>query len=135
MWRFISMWVPWQYTDFIEESLSYHETAYLGDWSALTKFRVKGPEALRFLTAYTTNDLSKFNVGQIKHAIQTNEDGKVVGEGILYRVSDDEYRYSGGAAYWLAYWLKEGGWKAQGGVDSAEEFVFVIQGPKSLAIL
>jgi glycine cleavage system aminomethyltransferase T len=135
MWRFISMWLPWEYTDFVEESLSYHETAYLGDWSALTKFRVKGPEALKFLSAYTTNDLSKFSVGQIKHAIQTNEDGKVVGEGILYKISDDEYRYSGGGAYWLAYWLKEGRWNAQGGVDSAEEFVFVIQGPKSLAIL
>jgi vanillate/3-O-methylgallate O-demethylase len=135
MWRFISEWLPWQYTNFIDESLSFHETAYLGDWSALTKFRVKGPDALKFLSAYTTNNLSKFNAGQIKHAIQTNEEGKVVGEGILYKISDEEYRYSGGAAYWLAYWLKEGNWKAEGGIDSADEFVFVIQGPKSLAIL
>lgn len=135
MWRFISEWLPWQYTNFIDESLSFHETAYLGDWSALTKFRVKGPDALNFLSAYTTNNLATFNLGQIKHAIQTNEDGKVVGEGILYKISDDEYRYSGGAAYWLAYWLKEGNWNARGGIDSADEFVFVIQGPKSLAIL
>lgn len=35
-------------------------------------------------------------MGRIKHAIQTNEDGKVVGEGILYKISDEEYRYSGG---------------------------------------
>jgi vanillate/3-O-methylgallate O-demethylase len=135
MWRFISEWLPWQYSNFIDESLSYHETAYLGDWSPLTKFRVNGPEALKFLSAYTTNDLSKFNLGQIKHAIQTNEEGKVVGEGILYKISEDEYRYSGGAAYWLAYWLKERDWKAEGGIDSADEFVFVVQGPKSLAVL
>jgi glycine cleavage system aminomethyltransferase T len=135
MWRFISHWIPWQYTDFIDESLSFHETAYLGDWSALTKFRIKGSDALRFLSAYTVNDLSKFELGQIKHAIQTNEDGKVVGEGILYRISTEEYRYSGGGAYWLNYWLGQNGWKAEGRIDSAEEFVFVIQGPKSLAIL
>jgi vanillate/3-O-methylgallate O-demethylase len=135
MWRFISEWLPWQYTNYIDESLSFHETAYLGDWSALTKFRVKGPDALTFLSAYTTNDVSKFNVGQIKHAIQTNEDGKVVGEGILYKISEEEYRYSGGGAYWLDYWLREGGWEAEGGIDSPDEFVFVIQGPKSLAIL
>lgn len=135
MWRFISERLPWQYTNYIDESLSFHETAYLGDWSPLTKFRVRGPEALKFLSAYTTNDLSKFNIGQIKHAIQTNEDGKVVGEGILYKISEEEYRYSGGAAYWLNYWVREGSWKADGRIDSADEFVFVIQGPKSLAIL
>jgi vanillate/3-O-methylgallate O-demethylase len=135
MWRFISEWLPWQYTDFIDESLSFHQTAYLGDWSALTKFRVKGRDALKFLSAYTTNNLVKFNVGQIKHAIQTNEEGKVVGEGILYKISEDEYRYSGGAAYWLSYWLNQGAWDARGSIDSADEFVFVIQGPKSLLIL
>src|SRR5438552_1321281 len=70
MWRFISEWLPWQYTNFIDESLSFHETAYLGDWSALTKFRVKGSDALKFLGAYTTNNLGKFETGQIKHAIQ-----------------------------------------------------------------
>jgi glycine cleavage system aminomethyltransferase T len=135
MWRFISQWIPWQYTDFIDESLSFHESAYLGDWSALTKFRIKGPDALSFLSAYTVNDLAKFDVGQIKHAIQTNESGKVVGEGILYRISADEYRYSGGGAYWLNYWLGQDGWKAEGRIDTAEEFVFVIQGPRSLAIM
>jgi len=135
MWRFISVWVPWQYTNFVDESLSFHETAYLGDWSALTKFRVKGPDALKFLSAYTTNDLSNFKLGQIKHAIQTNEDGKVVGEGVLYKISDEEYRYSGGGAYWLDYWLHQGKWNAEGRIDSPDEFVFVIQGPKSLAIM
>ena len=135
MWRFISEWIPWQYTDFIDESLSFHESAYLGDWSALTKWRIQGPDALQFLSAHTTNDLGSFKPGRIKHAIQTNEDGKVVGEGILYKIADDHYRYTGGAAYWLDNWLKEGRWRAEGRIDTPEEFVFVIQGPKSLAIL
>jgi vanillate/3-O-methylgallate O-demethylase len=135
MWRFISEWIPWQYTNFIDESLSFHETAYLGDWSALTKLRVRGPEALKFLSAFTVNNLGSFNVGQIKHAIQTNEDGKVVGEGILYKIADHDYRYTGGAAYWLKYWLDAGGWNAQGRIDTPEEFVFVVQGPRSLSIL
>lgn len=135
MWRFISQWLPWQYTDFVDESLSFHETAYLGDWSSLPKFRVKGPDARKFLSAYTVNNLARFDLGQIKHAIQTNEDGKVVGEGILYKISDEEFRYTGSAAPWLRYWLDAGGWNAEGGIETAEEFVFVIQGPKSLATL
>jgi len=135
MWRFISEWIPWQYTNFIEESLSFHETAYLGDWSALPKFSVKGPDAQNFLSAYTVNNLARFTPGQIKHAIQTNEEGKVAGEGILYKADAEDYRYTGGAAYWLSHWLHAGRWNAEGRIYTPEEFVFVIQGPNSLAIL
>lgn len=135
MYRFISEWIPWQYSNFIDEGLSFHETAYLGDWSALTKFRVKGPDALRFLGAYCATNLARFDVGQIKHAIQTNEQGKVAGEGILYRISDEEFRYSGGGAFWLNHWFQQGRWKAEARIDSADEFVFVVQGPKSLHVM
>ena len=103
MWKFISEWIPWEYTNFIDESLSFHETAYLGDWSALTKFRIKGRGALDFLSRYSVNDLSRFHSGQIKHAIQTDKQGKIVGEGVLYKISEHEYRYSGGGAYWLSH--------------------------------
>src|SRR5262249_42625144 len=112
LWKFISSWIPWQYTNFIDESLSFHETAYLGDWSSLTKFRIKGPDALRFLGGYTTNNLGKFNSGQIKHAIQTDANGKVAGEGILYKISDQDYQYCGGGAYWLLHWFRQGSWNA-----------------------
>jgi vanillate/3-O-methylgallate O-demethylase len=135
MWKFISEWIPWEYTNFIDESLSFHDTAYLGDWSALTKFRVTGRDALNFLSRYCVNDLSRFKTGQIKHAIQTNEHGKIVGEGVLYKISDDEYRYSGGGAYWLNYWFQQGKWDGRAVIDSADEFVFAVQGPKSLYVM
>lgn len=135
LWKFISQWIPWQYTNFIDEGLSFHETAYLGDWSSLTKFWIKGPDALRFLAKYSANNLAKFNAGQIKHAIQTDENGKVAGEGILYKISDEEYQYSGGGAYWLEHWFKQGNWNAQARINSADQFVFVIQGPKSLHVM
>ena len=25
LWKFISQWIPWQYTNFIDESLSFHK--------------------------------------------------------------------------------------------------------------
>ncbi len=135
LYKFISQWIPWQYTDFIDESLSFHDTAYLGDWSSLTKFWIKGPDALEFLSRHCANNLGKFNPGQIKHAIQTAANGKVAGEGMLYKIADDEYQYSGGGNYWLYHWFKQGQWKAEARVNSSDYFVFVIQGPKSLAIM
>ncbi|MHA6631651.1 hypothetical protein ACU61A_39970 [Pseudonocardia sichuanensis] len=65
-----------------------------GDWSSLTKFRISGPDAGRFPSAYCANTFRTFEVERIKHSIPTNEDGKVLGEGLLYRAADDEFRYT-----------------------------------------
>ncbi len=135
MIRFISNWIPWQYTNFVHEGLSFHETAFLGDWSSLIKFRVHGRDALKFLTRHCTNDLSKLQVGQIKHAVQTNEYGKVAGEGVLYPVAEDEFVYQGGGADWLSYCFASGTWDAEARIDTPDTFVFHVQGPKSLAVM
>jgi vanillate/3-O-methylgallate O-demethylase len=135
MIRFQANWIPWQYTNFVEEGSSFHETAFIGDWSSLIKLHIKGSEALKFLSYHCTNDLSRFEISQLKHAIQTNEQGKVAGEGILIKISDDEYRYQGGGGYWMFYSLQQGQWKAEGKIDSPDTFVFHVQGPKSLAVL
>jgi glycine cleavage system aminomethyltransferase T len=134
-WKFISEWIPWQYTNFFEESESFHNTAYLGDWSALPKLRVEGRDARKFLQQYTVNDLAKFAPHQIKHAIQVNEAGKVAGEGVLYRLGEEDYRYTGGAVYWLDHWCKAGQYAASSTIYTPDEFVFVVQGPKSIHIL
>src|SRR5438874_2503931 len=120
MLKFISQWLPWQYTDYHDESMSFHESAYLGDWSSLPKFHVSGPDATAFLDAYCANSFRVFEPGQIKHSIQTNEDGKIVGEGILYRLEDGSFRYTGGSAYWLDYWLRADAWDAVGEIDTPD---------------
>lgn len=135
MFKFGIVWIPWQYTNFIEEGLSFHETAYLGDWPSLTKFHIKGPEALKFLSYHCTNDLSKFEIGQIKHAILTNEQGKLAGEGILYKISENEYKYMGAGGFWLDELFKQSHWNAKAKIDTPDTFVFHVQGPKSLAIM
>lgn len=135
MTRFISNWIPWQYTNFVEEGLSFHQTAFLGDWSSLIKLRIKGPEALMFLSLHCTNDLSRFPLGQVKHAVQTDERGKVAGEGVLYKLTEDEIVYQGGGADWLYHWFENGKWDAEARIDSPDTFVFHVQGPKSLAVL
>ncbi len=135
MWKLIATWIPWQYTDWIEEAMAFHETAFLGDWTSVTKWRIKGPEAFKFLSYYCVNDLSKLAINQLKHAIQTNEQGKVAGEGILYRISEDEFVYTGGGAYWLDYWFHAGKWNAEAKIVNADFFMFHVQGPKSLAIM
>ncbi|HET6522871.1 glycine cleavage T C-terminal barrel domain-containing protein [Sphingopyxis sp.] len=135
MFKFISEWIPYQYTDFFEESQSFHDSAYLGDWSPLPKLKISGPDALDFLQYHTVNNLRSFRDMQIKHAIQLNEDGKVAGEGILYKTAEDEFRYMGGAVYWLQHWFDREPRDARCEIYSPDEFVFVVQGPKSIHVV
>jgi vanillate/3-O-methylgallate O-demethylase len=71
--RFGTTFEPWEYTDWIDESMSWKETVYIGDWSPLEKFRVKGPEALKFFSSIAVNSFAKFDVGQAKHIILCNK--------------------------------------------------------------
>ena len=135
LWNWAPVWLPWEYTNWLEEGRSFHDTAYLGDWSALVKVQIRGPEALEFLSYIGTNDLSNFSIGRVTHHVQVNEDGKIAAQGVLYRVGDEEFWFTGGSAYWAYYMLKQGRWDAEALVDSADHFLFSVQGPQSLSIM
>ncbi|MDF2050482.1 glycine cleavage T C-terminal barrel domain-containing protein [Arthrobacter sp. Cr_A7] len=135
LWNWAPIWLPWEYTSWLEEGRSFHDTAYIGDWSGLVKVKIKGPQAFEFLSYVGTNDLSNFGVGRVKHHVQVNENGMIAAQGVLYRVAEDEFWFTGGSAYWTYYMLEEGGWDAKAEVDSADYFLFSVQGPQSLAIM
>ena len=135
MLRFVANWIPWQYTNFVEEGSSFHETAFIGDWSSLIKFHIKGPDALKFLSYHCTNDFSSLEIGQLKHSVQTNELGKVAGDGILYKIAKDEYTDLGGGGYWMQHLFEKGPWNAEIKIYSPDTFCFHVQGPRSLVIL
>jgi vanillate/3-O-methylgallate O-demethylase len=135
LWCWAPIWLPWEYTRWLEEGRSFHDTAYIGDWSALVKVNIKGPQALQFLSHIGTNDLSKFSIGQVKHHVQTNEQGKIAAQGVLYRVAEDQFWYTGGSAYWASYMLKQGAWDAVAHVDTPEHFLFSVQGPQSRTVM
>lgn len=64
-----------EYTDWLDESLSWKEACYIGDWSFLWQHRFTGPDALQLFSDITVNSYKKFDIGQSKHAIHTNKDG------------------------------------------------------------
>jgi hypothetical protein len=33
LWNWAPIWLPWEYTSWLEEGRSFHDTAYIGDWS------------------------------------------------------------------------------------------------------
>ena len=87
--HFDTIWGPPQFTNWVDESMSWKETCYIGDWSYLDEFHIKGPDALRFLSEHMVNSVEKFALGQAKHGVFCNKAGKVIGEGVLSRLGDN----------------------------------------------
>jgi vanillate/3-O-methylgallate O-demethylase len=134
--RFANMQEPHEFTDWRDESMSWKTTGYIGDWSPLIKLRVRGPQALDFFSSLAINSFSSFEHGQAKHAVFCNENGKVMGDGILMRHADDDLVFtSGPGANWAHYRFGIGDWDAECDVVTETRTIQQVQGPVSLALM
>lgn len=130
---FTSRWGLPEYTDWMDESLSWKETCYIGDWSFLWERRFRGPDTLKLFSDVSVNSFAKFDIGQSKHVIHCNEDGKVIHEGILSRLSDDEYMLFGRGTFWVDYKLRHGKYDVETKAD--DWFNFQVSGPNAIHVV
>ena len=94
--------------------MSWKDTLYIGDWSPLAKMRVKGRDALKFFSAIAVNSFAKFDIGQAKHIILCNRAGKIMGEGVLMQLAEEEYLFtSGPGVAWADYQFRKGNYDAE----------------------
>ncbi|MGB3246101.1 MAG: hypothetical protein WBB25_16325 [Sulfitobacter sp.] len=134
--RFGASFEPDEYTDWIDESMSWKETCYIGDWSPLGKIRVRGREALKFFSDITVNSFAKFDIGQAKHAVFCNENGFLTGEGILMRLAEEDYLFtSGPGILWATYQFQRGTYDATLTQEGPERFILQVQGPDALFVM
>jgi Aminomethyltransferase folate-binding domain len=99
-----------EYTDWMDESMSWKETCYIGDWSFLWERHFRGPDPLKLFSEVAVNNFDNFAHGQSKHVIHTNEDGKVIHEGILSRLGEEEFILFGRGGFWVDYQLRQRGY-------------------------
>ncbi|KMS58231.1 aminomethyltransferase family protein [Sphingobium cupriresistens] len=130
---FTTRWGLAEYTDWIDESMSWKDNCYIGDWSFLWQRRYKGPDVLRLFSDFSVNSFAKFDIDQSKHVTHTTRQGKVIAEGILTRISEDEVRLFGRGTFWIDYQLKRGSYQVE---SIAEEgYNFQVAGPKAAAVM
>ena len=133
--RFAQILLPMEYGSWAQEAQAHVRSAYLGDWTSLSKVLLRGRQALEFLATAGLNDLSRFETGQVRHHVQLDENGWVASEGVLVRLGEEEFGYTAGSCDWLAWHFSQGNWDAEIADISPETFIFGIQGPRSLFIL
>lgn len=122
-----------EYTSWMDESMSWKETCYIGDWSFLWERRFKGPDALKLLSAISVNSFAKFDIGQAKHVIHCDKSGKVIHEGILSRVDDEDFILFGRGGFWADYRLRKGKYNAIS--EPVDLFNFQVSGPNAVAVV
>ena len=133
--RFAQILLPLEYGSWAQEAQAHVQSAYLGDWTSLSKVALRGRQALEFLSGAGLNDLSRFETGQVKHHVQLDANGWVASEGILIRLGEEEFVYTAGSCDWLAWRFSQDSWDAELSDISPETFIFGVQGPQSLFVL
>lgn len=130
---FTSRWGQPEYTDWRDESMSWKEGVYIGDWSFLWERRFRGPDTLKLFSDVSVNNFEKFDLNQSKHVIHTDEAGKVIAEGILTRLGDDEFMHFGRGVFWVDYNRRHGNYDVQS--EAEDWFNFQVQGPDAIHVV
>ena len=83
------------------------------DVSTLGKFRVRGPQAVDLLERLYPNRFSDLAVGRIRYGVMLNDEGVILDDGAVCRVSEDEFFVTvttGNTAAlerWITWWLAD----------------------------
>jgi glycine cleavage system aminomethyltransferase T len=132
----MNSFIPAEYTDFFDESMSWKRTCYIGDWSPLFKLKVEGPDAIRFFSDISVNSFGQFPIGRGKQAIFCSKAGMVTGDGVLMRLGEETlYFQSGPGAPWAKFMFDRGDYDATCEYVTDDWFIFQVSGPNSLYVL
>jgi vanillate/3-O-methylgallate O-demethylase len=126
-------WGPREFTGWRDEQLSWKTGVYLGDWSFLWDIEFQGPDALKVIEATGVNSVENFAIGQAKHLVQCDDNGKVIAEGILMRISENTFRTQSTTAFYTAFSIDRGDWDASFRV--IDTFQLQVSGPLALPLV
>ena len=116
------------------EVRAIHEAAMVEDKSPLAKIHIHGPDAERFIDRLIPRDATKISPNHANYTPWCDDDGKVIVEGMLLRLTDSDFIVTAGL---MDRWLT----KNRGQFDVEFEDVtnrfgmLALQGPNSLSIL
>ena len=143
--------VPSEFSNWRLEMQAWRETAALFDQSHhMDNVILRGPDAIRLISDTAINSVANFQVDMAKQYVPVNEQGYVIGDGILFRESQDEFVFVGRAqaGNWLRYHGETGGYSnleietdrrspmnAMGQTVKRKYWRFQIQGPNAWAII
>jgi vanillate/3-O-methylgallate O-demethylase len=135
-----------EFTNWRDEQRAWRDTCALFDQSHhMTDLYVEGPDALKVFSDLAVNSFKNFKVNTAKQFVATNHRGYVIGDAILFYLSENRLNLVGRppAANWVQYHVETGKYNAKAERDerSAQNdgrrktFRFQVQGPNALKVM
>ena len=125
-----------EYSGWWNEMLASHEGCYIhaGLQPAATYYS-KGKGSLKMFSDVCVNSFENFRIGTGKHAIMCNEDGYIIKDGMLLRLSEDEF-----ISFWMLpyidYVYQNGNYEDCVSEDiTGKVFFYQLAGPTSLDLV
>ena len=117
------------------EYFAIRTKAALLDITPLYKYLIQGPDTQRFLDRLVTRNINICKVGQVMYTPWCDEDGKVIDDGTVQRLSERKFRITSAEPNleWLEY--NAAGMDLTISDDSVNTAALAIQGPNSRDIL
>src|SRR5574340_774290 len=117
------------------EYWAIRNAASLIDVTALMKYILEGPDAVRLLNRVITRDMDKLKVGQVYYTGWCDEDGKMIDDGTVSRLDENTYRMTSAepSLRWLS--MNAVGMKVQVTEVTDQVAALSFQGPQTRAVL
>ncbi|MDR7303778.1 vanillate/3-O-methylgallate O-demethylase [Haloactinomyces albus] len=146
---FIYPVVPAEFTNWRREVTSWRESAVLFDQTHhMVNLFVSGPDALQLLSDTGINSMANFPVDSAKQFVPVSPEGGVIGDGVLFRLADEEFVFVGRApvANWLTFrggkgynvdirWDERSPSRPYGNAVTRDVWRFQIQGPNAWKVI
>jgi vanillate/3-O-methylgallate O-demethylase len=138
--------VPAEFSNWHDEQHAWRETCCLFDQSHhMTDLTIKGPDAIKLLSALGVNSFGRFAVNKAKQFVACNYDGYVIGDAILFYLDEDRLSLVGrpSAHNWVQFHGETGGYDVSFERDERSAvnptgrklYRYQIQGPEALKVL
>ena len=138
--------VPSEFSNWRDEQHAWRDTCCLFDQSHhMTDMYVKGPDALKLLSATGVNSFASFKVDKAKQFVACNHDGQVIGDAILFYLDDNLFNMVGrpSAHNWVQYHAEKDGYDVEIERDERSAvnpgnrklYRFQVQGPTAMEVL
>jgi aminomethyltransferase len=138
----VNEWHEWKgYSS--ADSLYCSETEYFAirnatavfDLTPMTKYRIKGPDALAYVDRLVTRDMKKIKPGRVAYAVWCNDAGQVIDDGTIFHLKEGEYRLCSQERH--LSWLQDSaiGLDVDIRLETGDIAALAIQGPTSYSVM
>jgi aminomethyltransferase len=136
--EFAGYQMPVQYTSIISEHQTVRNSVGVFDVSHMGEFFVSGENALEFVNYVTINDASKLFSGRVQYSALCYEDGGIVDDLLVYKLSDKEFMLVVNASNIEKDfdWLKQNNKFNVELTNKSDDYsLLAVQGPKSKDVI